>query len=92
MKKMILSLAVAACTVLASCGGGGPEADAKKMCEFMEKAKKLKADGAEANNEEVTKLMEEMDAFSKEVEEKYKDDKSAQETIGKKMMECMSEH
>ena len=85
MKKMILSLSVAVCTVLASCGGGGPEADAQKMCDLMSKAKEMKESG---KMDEIMKLMEDVKKLGEEMESKYKDDKDAQKVIEEKVKEC----
>jgi len=85
MKKTILSLSVAICTVLASCGGGGPEADAQKMCDIIKKAKELKDSN---NQEEIMKLMGDMEKLGKDMEEKYKDNEEAKKTIEEKVKEC----
>lgn len=85
MKKMILCLSVAISAGLASCGGGGPEADAQKMCDLMSKAKELKEAG---KMDEIMKLMEEVQTLGKEMEDKYKDDAEAKKTIEAKVKEC----
>jgi len=85
MKKTILCLSVAVCTVLASCGGGGPEADAQKMCDLMSKAKELKDAG---KMDEIMKLMQDVEKLGKEMEDKYKDDADAKKKIEEKVKEC----
>jgi len=85
MKKTILCLSVAICTVLASCGGGGPEADAQKMCDMMKKAKELKDSN---NQEEIMKLMTDLEKLGKEMEDKYKDNEEAKKKIEEKVKEC----
>lgn len=88
MKKTILALSVAVCTVLASCGGSGPESDAQKMCDMMKKAKELK----DANNtEEIMKLMTDLEKLSKEMEDKYKDNEEAKKKIKEKVDACASD-
>ena len=88
MKKIAILLSLAAFVLtLASCGG--PEADAKKMIKKIEKytevatkvAEDKKIDDKEAA--ELKKLAEELDAFEKEMDEKYKENKEGKEKVDK---------
>ncbi|MDD2386829.1 MAG: hypothetical protein PHP52_08605 [Bacteroidales bacterium] len=90
MKKIAILLSLAAFIfTLASCGG--PEADAKKMVKKIEKytqvAKKAAEDKKLDDSEvaELKKIGEELDAFEKEMDTKYKDDKAGTEAMEKYM-------
>lgn len=90
MKKIAILLSLAAFILtLASCGG--PEADAKKMVSKIEKYTKVAKAAAEdkkiddAEIEQLKKLGEELDAFEKEMDTKYKDDKEGKEAMEKYM-------
>jgi len=90
MKKIAILLSLAAFILtLASCGG--PEADAKKMIKKIEKYTEVATAAAEDKKlddgeiEELKSLADELDAFEKEMDEKYKDDKEGEEAVDKYM-------
>lgn len=88
MKKLMLLAAFPLALGLSSCGGGGPEADAEKMCNMMKDWKKAK----DANNrEEADKIREEGRKFEAELKEKYKDDEAAMKVMDEKMEACEDE-
>ena len=84
MKKTIIYLSVALCTVMVSCGGGA-EADADKMCDIYKRMDKAKND---RNIDELRKISEEFKTLGNELQEKYKTDREAQETISNRIKEC----
>lgn len=75
MKKAFLSLTVVAALILASCGGGGFEADAKKMANFRCEIEKLSTKAA-SGDEDAAKKMEKIQAealeFAAKMQTKYK--------------------
>jgi len=86
MKKIAILLGLAAFILtLASCGG--PEADFKKMIKKIEKYTEVATAAAEDKKlddgeiEELKELADELDAFEKEVKEKYKDDEEAETAV-----------
>jgi len=83
MKKLMLLLSFPLAMI--SCGKGGPEADAEKMCDMMKDWKTAKDAG---KDDEADKIREEGRKFGEELETKYKDDKKAMETLEKTIEEC----
>lgn len=83
MKKLILLLSFPLAII--SCGKGGPEGDAEKLCNMMKDYIAAKEAG---NTEEADKLKKEGRAFGEEIEDKYKDDKKGWEVIETTVDEC----
>lgn len=88
MKKTILLAALPLALVLSSCGGGGPEADADKMCNMMKDWKKAKDAG---NEEEADKIREEGKKFEEELKAKYEKDEAGMKVLDEKMDACEKE-
>lgn len=84
MKKTITSFAAALCCLfIISCGGKKETASsiAQKWCDLNAKA--YKAEGAAKEAAEAAR-----EKFEKEMEEKYKDNKTFMEEVGKEVEKC----
>jgi hypothetical protein len=81
MKKIILSMFVAA--TLVACGGGGAADDAQAICDCFIKANGLKADDPKRMVEQNNCAKLQMDTWNK-----YKDDGEAQAEFNTALMEC----
>jgi vacuolar-type H+-ATPase subunit I/STV1 len=90
-KSLLITLAVSTILLLASCGG--PESDVKKMLKLFEEytktAVKATEDKVLDENEikDLNKISNEIEEFSKEMDEKYENDTDAQ----KEMQDFMKE-
>lgn len=94
-KKLTLPVVFVAISLLmASCGGGSIESDAKKLADLQCKAQKLiekSADGDMGVIEESTKLTQEAAELTRELEGKYSSDsdkKKLAEALLKAMGDC----
>ena len=83
MKKLLFVIALP--LVAISCGKGGPEGDAEKMCDMMKSWKEAKDAG---KDDEADKIRSEGRDFGKELKTKYKDDKAAMEKMEKTIEDC----
>jgi vacuolar-type H+-ATPase subunit I/STV1 len=90
-KTLLITLAVSTILLLASCGG--PKSDVKKMLKLFEEYTKIAEKATEDNildeNEikDLNKISNEIEEFSKEMDEKYENDTDAQ----KEMQDFMKE-
>ena len=94
MKKVmtILGTIIIASTLLASCGGGSIEKDAKEIAEIQCKAQQLikkSTSGDMSLIEESTKLALESEILLKELEEKYTSD-SDKKKLSAALLKAMS--
>lgn len=86
MKKIGLLYLLLVGLLIGSCGKSGPEADAQKMCEMIERSRTLKAEG---NQQAVLKLIAEVESYGQQLEEKYKNDQKSIDLIKEKVDACM---
>ena len=87
MKKLLFVIALP--LVAISCGKGGPEGDAEKMCDMMKSWKEAKDAG---KDDEADKIRSEGKKFDDELEEKYKADEKGKETMKKLVDECKDKY
>ena len=88
LKKTILLAAFPLALGLSSCGGGGPEADAQKLCGMMKEWKKAKEEG---KTEEADRIEADGKKLSEELREKYKGDEEGRKVLEAKMEACENE-
>lgn len=84
MKSVKLTLAFSVLFLLAACGGkkATPASIAQKWCDLNGKVYKA-ADGPEKDAAKAAR-----EKFEKEMEEKYKDDKTFMDEVGKEVEKC----
>lgn len=88
--KKILFLGILTCGfLLISCGSkASPKSVAEKMCAMGEKMLKAESEG---NENEAKKMEDEMDNYSKEMKDRYKDDEKFLDSVTDLVKTCRKE-